>query len=65
MKSACIGFGEKVVGLGEGGDKEVEKDRGYTCALRNWHKLYIQLYPGMKREGEGKVVSATGYSAFK
>ena len=49
--------GEKIVGFGECGDKEVELGRGYICDHRDYH-------PGMKRGGEGKVVSATGCSLF-
>ena len=52
-----IGVGEKVVELRECGDKEVEKGRGYKFALRD-------PYPGIKRWGEGKVLSATGGSPF-
>ena len=52
-----IGASEKIIGMGEFGDKEVELVMGYTCALRD-------TYPGMKREGEGKFVSATGCSTF-
>ena len=39
-----IGAVEKIIGLGECGDKEVEWRRGYTCALK-------VPYPGMKRGG--------------
>ena len=52
-----IGVGEKVVGIGECRYKDVELSRGYTCALRD-------PYPGMKRRGESKVVTATGGSLF-
>ena len=43
-----IGVGEKVIGLREYGDEEVEKGKGYTCALKDLHL-------GMKKGGEGKL----------
>ena len=49
-----IGVGEKVVGLGEYGDKEVEKS---SSDLKHSH-------PDMKSGGEGEVVTATGGSPF-
>ena len=52
-----IGVGEKIVVLGDCGDKKVEYGRGYTCAPRD-------PYPGMKRGVKGKIVSATGCSPF-
>ena len=46
----------EVISIGVG-EKVVGLGRGYTCALRD-------PYPGMKRRGESKVVSATGGSLF-
>ena len=58
MKSVVRGnSGEKFVGSGKCGCKKVEKGRKYTSALR-------APYSGMKGGGEGKVVSAAGYTSF-
>ena len=54
----CIGVVEKVVGLGECGGKEVEQGRRYADALSH-------PYPGMKGEGEGKVISSAAVRSSK